>query len=99
MLEDLRQVKKIFNEILLEVESTLNKKQPVDYNSVLDKYQKLIDFSQELNKSQVERIVTEESKTRLSILYYAIIGNFLAMSKQNLRLLEIFQESFGKIKA
>ncbi len=36
----------------------------------------------------------DSSKTRLSILFYAISGNCVMMAKQNVKLLNIFNESF-----
>ena len=52
------------------------------------------DLANQFNKVQTERIRDDTSKTRLSILYYAIVGNCLMMIKQNIKLLEIFNESF-----
>jgi hypothetical protein len=49
----------------------------------------------ELNTRQVVRIKDSTSKTRLSILFYAIVGNAMMLSKQNLELLDIFEQSFG----
>jgi hypothetical protein len=45
-------------------------------------------------QNQIERIRSDTSKTRLSILYYAIVGNCIMIGKQNIKLLEIFNESF-----
>ena len=50
------------------------------------------------HQDQLERIRNEESKTRLTILYYSIIGNAMMLSKQNLKILEIFDESFGPVE-
>jgi hypothetical protein len=52
------------------------------------------ELADQFNQNQIERIRTDTSKTRLSILYYAIVGNCIMMSKQNIKLLEIFNESF-----
>ena len=46
----------------------------------------------------VARIEGNSSKTRLSILYYGIVGNAMMLSKQKLELLEIFALSFGEIE-
>jgi hypothetical protein len=51
-----------------------------------------------LNARQVPRIADNTSKTRLSILYYGIVGNAMMLSKQNLELLEIFDLAFGKFE-
>jgi|GEM_PF-4513374 len=55
----------------------------------------LREFASQLNDNQMTRIKAVSSKTRLSILYYAIVGNAMMLSKQNLELLEIFDQSFG----
>ena len=52
------------------------------------------DLAEKYHSRQVERIQDDSSKTRLSILFYALIGNCIMLAKQNLKLLEIFQESF-----
>ena len=54
-------------------------------------------LARKLNEGQTARIQDDSSKTRLSILYYAIIGNAMMISKQNLRLLEIFNETFAEV--
>jgi hypothetical protein len=49
------------------------------------------------NKKEIvdyQNIIDDTSKTRLSLLYYAILGNCLMLTKQNIKLLEIFNESF-----
>jgi hypothetical protein len=50
-----------------------------------------------LNETQIVRITDRSSKTRLTILFYAIIGNLVMLSKQNVRLLDAFEESFSDI--
>ena len=60
-------------------------------NIPIPEYEKLAD---EFNQVQIERIRDDTSKTRLSILYYGILGNCLMLTKQNIKLLEIFNESF-----
>ena len=97
-IEDLRQVQQLINEIFLEVESTFNNRQTVNYASVEEKDKILISLAKSLNERQISRIVSETSKTRLSILFYAIVENTLTLSKQNLRLLQIFNESFGALE-
>ena len=96
-VEELRQVKQRLNEILLCVESTLARKQTVDIESLATQDRELRDLSERLQQKQMERIRNGSSKTRLNILYYAVLGNAVMLSRQNLRLLEIFAESFGDV--
>ena len=96
-IEELEQVRQRLNDILLEVETTVSRKQTANLEQLEAKDAELRAFAAELNLKQAARIQNNSSKTRLSILYYGIVGNAMMLSKQNLELLEIFDESFGKI--
>ena len=93
-IEELKKVKICILDILEKVENSINKKELMDYQNIIDLYQHIRDLADEFNKVQVERIRNDTSKTRLSLLYYAILGNCLMLTKQNIKLLEIFNESF-----
>jgi phosphate/sulfate permease len=94
-VEELRKVGELLDDILARVETTLNQAQPIDRSTVVEHDKLLRSLTEQLNEIQARRIRDRESKTRLSILFYAIVGNALMLSKQNLKLLEIFEESFG----
>jgi len=93
-IEELKKVKLCILDILEKVENSFNKKEIVDYQNIIDLYQYIRDLADEFNEVQIERIRNDTSKTRLSILYYGILGNCLMLTKQNIKLLEIFNESF-----
>ena len=93
-IEELKKVKICILEILEKVENTFNKKEILDYQNIIDLYQHIRDLADQFNKVQIERIRNDTSKTRLSLLYHAILGNCLMLTKQNIKLLEIFNESF-----
>jgi hypothetical protein len=93
-IEELKKAKIVLLDILEKVEIAFNKKQIVDYQNIIDLYQYLRDLADQFNEVQIERIRDDNSKTRLSILYYGIMGNCLMLTKQNIKLLEIFNESF-----
>ncbi len=95
---ELQKVRGLIYDILYEVESAFRKKNTVKYKTVVEYDQKLRDLAESLNQVQMERIRTEESKTRLSILFYALVGNAMMMSKQNLKLTEIFSEAFEGVE-
>jgi len=97
-IEELEQVRERLREILKEVEETISRKQTTDLESLRAKDRELRALASELNERQLKRIGDNSSKTRLSILYYAIVGNAMMLSKQNLELLEIFSLSFGRIE-
>jgi len=91
---NLKKVKICILDILEKVENTFNKKEIVDYQNIIDLYHHLRDLADQFNKVQIERSRNDTSKTRLSPLYYAIVGNCLMLTKQNIKLLKIFNESF-----
>jgi phosphate/sulfate permease len=92
---ELRKVQAILSDILLDVEKAFRRRQTVAYSTVAEKDRKLRELAASLNQEQIGRIADRTSKTRLSILFYAIVGNAMMLSKQCLKLLEIFDESFG----
>jgi phosphate/sulfate permease len=70
----------------------------IDNSKNAEKYHNdLISLADKLNTNQMKRISNNTSKTRLSILFYSIIGASITMSKQNIKLIEIFNDSFGDI--
>jgi len=93
-VEELKKIKICIMDILLKVETSFNKKEILNYQNIIDQYMYMRELADHFNQDQIERIRSEESKTRLSILFYAIVGNCLMMAKQNIKLLEIFNESF-----
>ena len=52
-------------------------------------------MADQINVDQIQRIRDDSSKTRLSILFYAIVGDCLMLAKQNIKLMEILNESFS----
>ena len=96
-VRELEEVKALLMDILQTVEDTFSGKETSGYQILLAKDRALRELAERLNKNQVERITDETSKTRLSILYYAIVGNARMLSKQVLKLMEIFHASFAKI--
>jgi phosphate/sulfate permease len=97
-IEELQRVRQLLNEILLEVEETFLQRQTANIEELKEKMVQLRALAAELNTHQVARIHDSSSKTRLSILFYAIIGNAIMLSKQNLELLEIFHHSFSEFE-
>jgi hypothetical protein len=93
-IEELKQIKTCIMDVLQKVETIFKEQKIVDYQHIIDQYQYMRNMADQFNRIQAGRIRDETSKTRLSILYYAIMGNCLMMTKQNIKLLEIFNESF-----
>jgi len=93
-VEELKKIKICILDIILKAETSFNRKEIVDYQNIVDQYLYMRKLADQFNQNQIERIRTETSKTRLSILFYAIVGNCIMIGKQNIKLLEIFNESF-----
>jgi len=94
-IDELQQVRKLLHNIIYDVELVLRNTDMFKYDCVLENDEKLRRLAEKLNQDQVERIKNRDSKTRLSILFYAIVGNAMMLSKQNIKLLEIFTETFA----
>jgi len=94
-IEELKRVKEILNEIFLDVEAIIGRRQSEGVRKVIEKSQELNRLAKRLHEEQLRRISDRSSKTRLSILFYAIVGNAMMLSKQNIKLLVIFKETFG----
>ncbi len=93
-IEELKKVKERILNILSEVESTVIKKKAFTPDIITRQIEEMRELADQFHLKQIERIQDETSKTRLSILFYAIVGNCIMLGKQNLKLLEIFKESF-----
>ncbi len=97
-VEELREIKDIILNIFSEVEISLNTRETVSPDIITKQIKNLRNLANHYNFNQMERIQDDTSKTRLSILFYAIVGTCIMLGKQNLKLLEIFQESFPSNK-
>ena len=93
-IEELKKIKIAMLDILLKVENSFKKKEIVDYQNIVNQYHYMREMADQINADQIQRICNDSSKTRLSILFYAIVGDCLMLAKQNIKLLEIFNESF-----
>ncbi|MEA2059690.1 MAG: inorganic phosphate transporter [Thermodesulfobacteriota bacterium] len=93
-IQELKEIKTIFLNIIFLVETAFKNKKIVDCQKAEGKFIYLRELVDRFNENQIKRIRDDSSKTRLSILFYAISGNCVMMAKQNVKLLEIFNESF-----
>jgi phosphate/sulfate permease len=94
--EELRRIKTYITRLLWNTSIMLRQRKKVDYNYIADQCRKLKDLVTEFDKNQIKRIQDAESKTRLSILYYAFMENSVEIAEQTQDLLDIFRESFRK---
>ncbi len=95
---ELHGIMKMFDEILDDAEHMLSQEQAIRYDDVEQKHMELRDAMEHISGMQIDRIRDRSSKTRLSILFYAMLGDMRRISRQNLRLLEIFQALLNEQK-
>ena len=93
-IAELKEIKTVFLNIFSLVETSFRNKEIVDCQQAVEQFHYLRELVDDFNENQVGRISDDSSKTRLSILFYAISGNCVMMAKQNVKLLDIFNESF-----
>jgi Na+/phosphate symporter len=93
-IDELREIKDIVIDVLVKVETAFSNKDISEYQNIIEQYNKLNQITERVNIEQIKRIQDNSSKTRLSIRFYAIIGDCLMIVRQNIKLLEILNESF-----
>jgi len=92
--EELRKVRVGVTRLLENTSIMLRRNKKVDYEYIANQRKRLEDSMQKYNKMQIHRIQQEESKTRLSILYYSFLQNCEKISEQTHNLLDIFKDYF-----
>jgi len=93
-ISELREIKSCLKDLLEKTSNTLLKKESVDLDYMKSHYNELKLLVKEFDKNQLKRIQDDSSKTRLSILFYGLMGDSLKIAEQTLNLMGIFQESF-----
>ncbi|MBN2418858.1 MAG: inorganic phosphate transporter [Deltaproteobacteria bacterium] len=94
-INELKEIKALMLDILLKVETAFLNNDIKDYKKIVEQYDRMKIVADQMNFEQIKRIQDNSSKTRLSILFYAIVGDCLMLVKQNIKLLEILNESFN----
>ncbi len=92
--EELRHVKTYLTRLLWNTSIMLLRRKKVDYEYISNQLLRLKNLVAEYDRNQIERIQKNETKTRLSILFYALIENSVKIAEQTQELLDIFRESF-----
>lgn len=97
-INDLRDFKARFMDLMSDVEKCIARGGKQDFADALAKKVALKQLSAELQRHQLDRIKTGETKTRLSILHLAIIGNLYMLTSQACQLLQILGDSFNGVE-
>ena len=91
---ELEQVRRCVEAVLRETSRIMLTREPFRYREVAAHHVQLKDLLDQFDRSQIERIRGGLSKTRLSILFYAMNNSAMKISEQSLTLLTIFEETF-----
>ena len=89
-LNELEQVKDLLCRMLNETAAALDKRSPLPTEPIEETRKHIRKLVTKLNRSQIERVRNESSKTRLSILYYGFLRDSMQIAEHTLHLLEIF---------
>ncbi len=92
--KELQQVRKVVDALLEDTARILHSRKPYKYREVAGHYVKLKQLLEDFDSTQIDRIRSSVSKTRLSILFYGINNACLKISEQSLQLVTIFDETF-----
>lgn len=92
--QELEQVRRCVEEMLDDTSHVLLSREPFKYREIASHYVELKNLLENFDHSQIDRIRSGASKTRLSILFYGINNDCLKISEQALQLLTIFDETF-----
>ncbi|MFO7753837.1 MAG: inorganic phosphate transporter [Desulfobacteraceae bacterium] len=93
-ISELTRIKDHMLDIFQMLETDFRKKELTDYHLIKKRHEELKQMAGRFNENQIHRIRNDQSKTRLSILFYAVSGNCVTMARQNVKLVEIFNETF-----
>ena len=92
--KELRLLKTLLSRLLWNTSIMLSRRKKVDYNYIYSQCEKIENLIKECKTCQVKRIQERKSKTRLSIMFYGLLGNCVRISERTKELLNIFRESF-----
>jgi phosphate/sulfate permease len=94
--KELQQIRKHVQALLGGTAEILLHRQPFQYRELAAHFVELKHLLEVYDRSQIDRIRKNLSKTRLSILFYGINNACLKISQQTLQLLNIFEETFQR---
>ena len=97
-IEELKQIQACVDKLLENASQVLLvKRNTLDHEAIEDilaQNESLKAMIEKFDRNQIKRIQTEQSKTRLSILFYALSGNSQKICDQAVNLLSAFRDTF-----
>lgn len=94
-VEDLREFVGRFRDLMAEASERAVSGKPTGLHDLQERKEALKALSGALQRRQLDRIQAGEAKTRLSILYFALLGNLYMLASQVFQLLNILEDSLA----
>lgn len=93
-IRELKNIIQCFNDILDHAIAAFLEEEEIDDPAIALILEKMERLSDRYDQNQIGRIVSEISKTRLSILFYGIMGKTKSIAGHSAELIEIFKKCF-----
>ncbi len=94
-IAELSQVRTLIQDILGRASQALQDLECPDCDTIEARYHELQVLAHEFDQNQIKRIQNNESKTRLSILFYSFMWDSVKLAEQTVDLLAIFKQSLN----
>ena len=95
--QELLLINQHYREVIAEAAEIFQGKKKLNLDAITVKLQNIESLIEVNYLEQLKRIKNGESKTRLSILYFGLIGNVRKISKRTANLLELYQNTFHEL--
>jgi phosphate/sulfate permease len=92
-ISELREIREVFRDTVTEVAGAFVNKQLADISVIVGHDDDLRRLGYRLNDAQIRRLSERISKPRASMLYCAMVGDLMMLSRQAIRLLDIFSSN------
>ncbi len=93
-VDEIREARKLVSDILAETAAGLSHKEGASMEKFFAMNDLLREYISSLDEEQIKRIQEDSSKTRLSIMYYGLMGNIQKIADNTCKLISIFQRTF-----
>lgn len=94
-VDEIREARKLVSDILAETAAGLSRKEGASMEKLFAMNDLLREYISSLDEEQIKRIQEDSSKTRLSIMYYGLMGNIQKIADNTCKLISIFQHTFN----
>lgn len=89
---ELKELREMFKATVSEVARSFKSERLNDLDEAIERDAHLREFGNKLTDSQIRRLSERVAKPRASMLYCAMVGDLIMLSRQSVRLLEVFSD-------